>query len=418
MNNVETEPFGWIKSSEVEQSSRYGGSINLWREKYDCDIPVYVAAQHKQSSESGPPGSGGWESYAKMLEQERDHWRTRVQMMNDHADGECWFWQGDGEDHLESMCNSLSVVIRADQLRQLVASSQKQEQYKMSSAYDRYEQTESSIVQRLCQLPVTPETRARTLLAHLWRVYDAAGVSMGRTHEAVVLEAAMKLLGDPDPLDMQRLDDVRNDLIGETRSYLSAIRARNLGLKDKSEKRDQLAAIQHNHQVPQALANDAADLLFALQDAWPYVHRWCTINSKKEKISALLRKHGEFADFWKDIQQAQQWEHDLNTQMTPEQAADFVTREREFAKSLTQTKQKPTINWTVINRDDPSTFPANGYWLVTVDTDDGREVHVLLHEGDNKWEHEGEYTFKHSYYFRPIAWAPCPDGYSGEISSE
>ena len=54
--------------------------------------------------------------------------------------------------------------------------------------------------QRL-KLPVTPEVRARTLLAHLWRKYDAAGLSMGRSHEAVVLEAVMSLLGDPDPVD-------------------------------------------------------------------------------------------------------------------------------------------------------------------------------------------------------------------------
>ncbi len=50
---------------------------------------------------------------------------------------------------------------------------------------------EKSIQERLSSLPVTPEVRARTLLAHLWRAYDAAGTSMGRSHEAVVLEAVM-----------------------------------------------------------------------------------------------------------------------------------------------------------------------------------------------------------------------------------
>ena len=40
----EPSPFGWVKSSEMETSRRFGGSINLWREKFDCDVPVYLAA--------------------------------------------------------------------------------------------------------------------------------------------------------------------------------------------------------------------------------------------------------------------------------------------------------------------------------------------------------------------------------------
>ena len=88
----------------------------------------------------------------------------------------------------------------------------------------------SSIEQRL-QLPVTPEVRARTLLAHLWRKYDSAGISMGRSHEAVVLEAVLSLLGDPDPSDMARLDETGGVLLGQTRDYLSARRAIQMGLK-------------------------------------------------------------------------------------------------------------------------------------------------------------------------------------------
>lgn len=55
------------------------------------------------------------------LERERDYWRTRARAMIDHAEGTCWYWMGDGEDHLESLVNSLPVVIRADQLRELLA---------------------------------------------------------------------------------------------------------------------------------------------------------------------------------------------------------------------------------------------------------------------------------------------------------
>jgi hypothetical protein len=44
------------------------------------------------------------------------------------------------------------------------------------------------------------------------------------------------------------------------------------------------------------LEQEKADLLFALHDAWPYVHQWCTIESKRKPIQALIVKHGEFAD--------------------------------------------------------------------------------------------------------------------------
>jgi len=66
------------------------------------------------------------------------------------------------------------------------------------------------------------QTRARTLLAHLWRKYDTAGISMGRSHEAVVLEAVLALLGDPDPEDMALLDKDSGDLVNATRTYLSS----------------------------------------------------------------------------------------------------------------------------------------------------------------------------------------------------
>jgi len=71
------------------------------------------------------------------------------------------------------------------------------------------------------------------------------------------------------------------------------------------------------------------------------------------------------------------------------------------------------IKWNVIDRANKATQPPKGEWLVTADTDNGREVHVLMHEGGGKWLHEGEYTFQHGYYFCPIAWAPRPAVYDG-----
>ena len=53
------------------------------------------------------------------------------------------------------------------------------------------------------------------------------------------------------------------------------------------------------------LEKDAPNLLFALHDAWPYVHQWCTIESRKKNIQALMRKHGDFADTFKEPPQRQ-----------------------------------------------------------------------------------------------------------------
>lgn len=55
------------------------------------------------------------------LTKERDHFRERAQTMYAHKMGDVWYWQGDGGDHLESLVNSVPVVIRADALRQLLA---------------------------------------------------------------------------------------------------------------------------------------------------------------------------------------------------------------------------------------------------------------------------------------------------------
>jgi hypothetical protein len=56
---------------------------------------------------------------------------------------------------------------------------------------------------------------------------------------------------------------------------------------------DQCKAVQ---EPLSELEKDAANLLFALHDAWPYVHGHCTIESKKKAIQALMVKHGDFAD--------------------------------------------------------------------------------------------------------------------------
>lgn len=70
------------------------------------------------------------------------------------------------------------------------------------------------------------QRRARTLLAYLWRKYDAGGESMGRSHEAVLLETAMDLLG---PADLNELQDAYGEQLDEARSFLSEQRSQRLG---------------------------------------------------------------------------------------------------------------------------------------------------------------------------------------------
>ncbi len=72
------------------------------------------------------------------------------------------------------------------------------------------------------------------------------------------------------------------------------------------------------------------------------------------------------------------------------------------------------ITWTLIEESNPGSLPRERcHHLVTVDTESGRETHILMHMGRNKWLHDGEYTFEHSYYFRPIAWAERPMACTG-----
>lgn len=81
---------------------------------------MLASATPAPRAEPAPAGSGGWEAHAKALEQELVYWKQRAQAMHEHQKGECWYWQGDGNDHPESMVGSLPVVIRADALRDLM----------------------------------------------------------------------------------------------------------------------------------------------------------------------------------------------------------------------------------------------------------------------------------------------------------
>ena len=40
--------FGWVKQSELAQARLYGGSVNFWLEKHNCDFPLYTAPPKRE----------------------------------------------------------------------------------------------------------------------------------------------------------------------------------------------------------------------------------------------------------------------------------------------------------------------------------------------------------------------------------
>ena len=71
----------------------------------------------------------------------------------------------------------------------------------------------------------------------------------------------------------------------------------------------------------------------------------------------------------------------------------------------------PLTDWVSVDDRLPE---SGGYYLVTVDTDEGPHVDVLLYSVKEKhWLHEGEPTFCHSYFFSPTHWAVRPEAARG-----
>jgi len=90
--------------------------------------------------------------------------------------------------------------------------------------------------------------------------------------------------------------------------------------------------------------------------------------------------------------------------------AQFVSACREAIKAAAQ-PATPLTDWVSVDDRLPE---SGGYYLVTVDTDEGPHVDVLMYNAKRKhWEHEGEPTFCHSYLFSPTHWAARPEAAHG-----
>lgn len=78
--------------------------------------------------------------------------------------------------------------------------------------------------------------------------------------------------------------------------------------------------------------------------------------------------------------------------------------------------REPLTDWVSVDVRLPE---QGGYYLVTVTTDEGTHVDVLMFNKNRRyWELEGEPTFCHSYYFEPTHWAHRPKAAHGITSGE
>ncbi|MEJ1934502.1 hypothetical protein WDZ92_30260, partial [Nostoc sp. NIES-2111] len=121
------EPACWIDGGDLEQLAKLGmGGVLGWPDNGNDPrrVPLYTRPATEPHDSRGPTTLEGWRSAALDGEKERDWLRERLRLITRHQEKDCWYWQNDGEDHLESMTNALPVVIRADHLRALLANVQ------------------------------------------------------------------------------------------------------------------------------------------------------------------------------------------------------------------------------------------------------------------------------------------------------
>jgi hypothetical protein len=86
--------------------------------EYDSWKPLPSRTQYVAHLEKA---LAGWKEEAQRLRDECNGLLEQLQTRTQHQRRDTWFWQGDGSDHIKSMSNSMVVVIRASQLRRLLA---------------------------------------------------------------------------------------------------------------------------------------------------------------------------------------------------------------------------------------------------------------------------------------------------------
>lgn len=117
------DPAGAERNLLAHAAAAFIKAHPAWRiasnEPYADDLPAMV---HPQAYKAAVKERDSWQEEAGRLRNERDTLRRSLDLRALHQERDVWFWEDDGEDHPESMSNSMAVVIRADVLRALIGS--------------------------------------------------------------------------------------------------------------------------------------------------------------------------------------------------------------------------------------------------------------------------------------------------------
>ena len=89
----------------------------------------------------------------------------------------------------------------------------------------------------------------------------------------------------------------------------------------------------------------------------------------------------------------------------------------EYQKQMNEARAtlKAALMWTSIEHE----LPALGVEvLVNAMTDNGPFVSIAHLDRKGEWIHEGEYPCKRSYWFHITHWAPKPEAFEAEVSTD
>lgn len=220
----------------------------------------------------GPAGSGGWEAHAKSMERELNYWRQRAQTMYEHKQGQCWYWQGDGDDHPESMCNSLPVVIRADALRAMLAAPEPPAQAPKKHMIAKRDPATGSLVGEYVEAPAQAVVQVPL---SSW----AKGIGLaviGRRH-----------FGNPIP---QEWYSAARELLELAAAHLRRLVAENEELRRGHATLGALwAQARERDETKDALLRQAADIADRL-DGWLKVRHWPGLMPDEKELVAAIRQ--------------------------------------------------------------------------------------------------------------------------------
>ena len=119
-----------LTAADILQLAREGAVLGNISSPFNACMHREYCKAMKSELDRSRDSANGHVAEIQRLEQRIRELSAFKAMVNRHKpefpsdpDGirDVWYWQGDGEDHLESMVHQLPIVIRAEQLRELLA---------------------------------------------------------------------------------------------------------------------------------------------------------------------------------------------------------------------------------------------------------------------------------------------------------